>query len=41
MTRLRRLVDTLWHESRPLTATGIVMLAALVASLAAMGVDNR
>ena len=41
MTRLRRLVDTLWHESRPLTATGIVMLAALVASLAAMGVDHR
>src|SRR5262252_3409943 len=40
MARLRRFVETLWRESRPLTATGIIMLAALVASLAAMGVDH-
>ena len=41
MPRLRRLVETLWRESRPLTATGILMLAVLAASLAAMGVDHR
>jgi hypothetical protein len=41
MDRLRRFMEPLWRESRPLTATGIVMLAALVASLAALGVDHR
>ena len=41
MARVRRFVETLWRESRPLTATGILMLAALAASLVAMGVDHR
>ena len=35
MTTLQRL----WTASRPLTATGVLMLAALAASLAAMAVD--
>jgi hypothetical protein len=41
MARLRRFMELLWRESRPLTATGIVMLAALAASLVALGVDHR
>jgi hypothetical protein len=40
MNRLRTTVETLWRASRPLTATGFLMLLALAASLVAMAVDH-
>ncbi len=40
MNRVRIILATLWHNSRLLTATGMLMLAALVASLGAMAVDH-
>ena len=41
MGRLRRLVDSLWRESRPLTASGMLMLVAFAVSVVAMGLDHR
>jgi hypothetical protein len=41
MNQVRKRLDTLWRASRPLTAAGLLMLAALVASLGAMAVDHR
>jgi hypothetical protein len=41
MNRLQNQVATLWGASRPLTAAGVLMLAALVASLGGMAIDHR
>ena len=41
MSRLRRLVDSLWRGSRPLTASGVLMLVAFAVSVVAMGLDHR
>src|SRR4051794_6781361 len=41
MQTLRRQLERLWRTSPPLAATGILMLAALAASLVAMAVDHR
>jgi hypothetical protein len=41
MSTMRTQLDRLWRASRPLTATGIIMLAALAASAAAMALDHR
>jgi hypothetical protein len=40
MSRIRVHLERFWRASRPLTATGIVMLVALAASLAAVAVDH-
>jgi hypothetical protein len=40
MSGMRTQLDRLWRASRPLTATGIVMLVAFAASLAAMAVGH-
>jgi len=41
MSQLRRLVDSLWRGSRPLTASGVLMLVAFAVSAVAMGLDHR
>jgi hypothetical protein len=41
MSRLRRLVDSLWRGSRPLTASGMLMLVAFAVAVVAMGLDHR
>jgi hypothetical protein len=41
MSRLRRLVDSLWRGSRPLIASGVLMLVAFAVSVVAMGLDHR
>lgn len=41
MSRLRRLVDSLWRGSRPLTASGVLMLVAFAVAVVAMGLDHR
>jgi hypothetical protein len=40
MMIIRKHVQRLWQASRPLTATGVLMLAAFAASLAAMAVSD-
>ena len=40
MKTMRVQLERLWRASRPLTATGLVMLVALAASLTAMAVDH-
>ena len=40
MSRLRRFVDLLWRGSRPLTASGVLMLVAFAVSVVAMGLDH-
>lgn len=41
MTRITRLVATLWRTDRPLTAAGLLMLLAGIAALVALAVDPR
>jgi hypothetical protein len=41
VSRLRRFVDSLWRGSRPLTASGMLMLVAFAMSVVAMGLDHR
>jgi hypothetical protein len=40
MIVLRTQLERLWRASRPLTATGVIMLIAFAASIAAMAVDH-
>src|SRR5688572_5904470 len=40
-TRVGALLDSLWHSSPPLTAVGLLMLVAALASLAGIVVDPR
>ena len=40
MSTIRTQIERLWRASPPLTATGVVMLIAFAASLAAMAVDR-
>ena len=41
MTRLKTLVTRLWRGDAPMTAVGLLMVAALAASLAGMWLDPR
>jgi hypothetical protein len=41
MTRLNAFVTRLWQNDAPLTATGLLMVAALIASLAGLWLDPR
>ena len=40
MSIMRTQIEHLWRASRPLTVTGVAMLAAFAASLAAMAIDH-